>query len=176
MASTLCDILQLIAIGGGVLGCLFMIIAARLVPSFAEPAPKGRRAGPAVTILKPLHGDEPGLFECLASFCRQDYDGEVQIVFGVSDPRDPAIAVVERLRAAYPEKTLELVVDPRIAGINPKVANLINMSPQIRHEIVVIADSDIRVMPDYLSRIVAALERQGGGGLTCPYYGIAAPD
>lgn len=175
MALMLSDILQFIALGGGVLGCLFMIVAARLVPSFAEPAPKGRHSGPAVTILKPLHGDEPGLFENLASFCRQDYDGAVQIVFGVTAPDDPAIAVVERLRAAYPEKTIDLVVDARIAGINPKVANLINMSPRIRHDIVVIADSDIRVMPDYLARIVTALERAGGGGLTCPYYGIAAP-
>ena len=175
MLSTLSDILQLVALGGGVLGCLFMIVAARLAPSFAEPAPKGRRAGPAVTILKPLHGDEPGLFENLASFCRQDYDGAVQIVFGVTDPDDPAIAVVARLRAAYPEKTLDLVVDARIAGTNPKVANLINMSAHIRHELVVIADSDIRVMPDYLARIVTALERAGAGGATCLYYGIAGP-
>jgi ceramide glucosyltransferase len=64
------------------------------------------------------------------------------------------------------------VVDPAISGTNPKVSNLINMSGRIAHEIVVIADSDIRVRPDYLSRIVTALE-QRGGAVTVPYYGIA---
>ena len=117
-----------------------------------------------MTILKPLHGDEAGLFENLASFCEQDYSGAVQIVFGVENPNDPAIAVVERLRAAYPGKAIELVVEPRAMGSNPKIANLINMSGRIAHDIVVLADSDIRVRRDYLSRLVGALERFGGGG------------
>ena len=98
--------------------------------------------------------------------------GAVQIVFGVENPNDPAIAVVERLRAAYPGAAIELVVDPRAMGSNPKIANLINMSARIAHDIVVLADSDIRVRRDYLSRLVGALERFGGA-VTCPYYGIS---
>ena len=58
-------------------------------------------------------------------------------------------------------------------GSNPKVANLINMSGRIAHDIIVLADSDIRVRRDYLSRLVGALERQGGGAVSCPYYGIS---
>jgi ceramide glucosyltransferase len=81
--------------------------------------------------------------------------------------------VVEQLRAAFPEKVIELVVDGRVAGSNPKVANLINMSPRIAHDIVVVADSDIRVQPDYLQRIVGALESSAAAA-TVPYYGIAA--
>ena len=81
-------------------------------------------------------------------------------MFGVENPNDPAIAVVERLRAAYPGRAIELVVEPRAIGSNPKVANLINMSERIAHDIVVLADSDIRVRRDYLSRLVGALERQ----------------
>jgi ceramide glucosyltransferase len=150
-----------------------MIAALRLAPSFAEPATNCRRSGPAVTILKPVHGDEAGLFENLASFCSQDYAGEVQIVFGVTSPNDPAIGTIARLRAAFPDKVMDLVVNSRMVGSNPKVANLVNMEAHVRHEIVVIADSDIRVTPDYLSRVVGALERSEGA-VTCAYYGIAA--
>ncbi len=166
------DLLLFALMAGGAFGCLFMLVAATIVLSSARSAPQPLGAAPAVTILKPLHGDEIGLLENLASFCEQDYAGPVQIVFGVASPDDPAIAAVERLRATYPGRILDLVVDSRVNGSNPKVANLINMSARIAHEIVVLADSDIRVRPDYLSRVVSALDRSGGG-VTCPYYGIS---
>ncbi|MEX2035699.1 MAG: bacteriohopanetetrol glucosamine biosynthesis glycosyltransferase HpnI [Xanthobacteraceae bacterium] len=167
------DTLVLVLLAGGTFGCLFMALAVRLVGRFARSRSTPNRPVQAVTILKPLHGDEGGLFENLASFCNQDYAGPVQIVFGVASPSDPAIGVVERLRRAFPDKGIELVVDARVAGSNPKVANLINISRRIAHEIVVIADSDIRVAPDYLSQVVSGLARQGGGAVTCPYYGIS---
>src|SRR5436190_3936423 len=166
------DILPVALWLAGAFGCLFMLFAAALMWSSTRPQPAPEPA-PDLTMLKPLHGDEAGLYENLASFCEQDYAGAVQIVFGVENPNDPAIAVVERLRAAYPGKALELVVEPRAVGSNPKVANLINMSGRIAHDIVVLADSDIRVRRDYLSRLVGALERQGGGAVSCPYYGIS---
>jgi ceramide glucosyltransferase len=167
------DILLLVILAGAAFGCLYLMVAAWLVPSFAQPQPAAHGSWPAVTILKPLHGDETGLYENLASFCDQDYAGPVQVVFGVASPSDPAVRVVEQLRAAFPGKALDLVVDASVAGSNPKVANLINMSAKIAHEILVIADSDIRVRPDYLSRIVGALDVLGGGAVTCPYYGVS---
>jgi ceramide glucosyltransferase len=153
-------------------GCLYMTLAAALAPPAPHPERQTGRAEPAVTILKPLHGDEPGLLKNLASFCDQAYSGEVQLVFGVSRPDDPAIAVVEQLRTMFPHKAMELVVDGSVHGTNPKVSNLINMSVRIAHDIIVLADSDIRVQPDYLSRIVGKLERSGGA-VTAPYYGIS---
>jgi ceramide glucosyltransferase len=167
------EALSLVFLAAGAFGCVFMMIAISVAPSlFVRGERPTRAAGPAVTILKPLHGDEPGLFDNLASFCEQDYRGEIQIVFGVTNPHDPAIPVVERLRSKFPDRQLDLVVDARIAGSNPKIANLINMSSSIRHEIIVLADADIRVEPDYLARVVSALERSGGG-VTCPYFGIS---
>src|SRR3954463_15011934 len=118
--------LLLVLMAAAVAGCLFMIGAAALIVSSAPPESTTAAPAQAVTILKPLHGDETGLFENLASFCEQDYAGPVQIVFGVESPTDAAVAVVERLRAAYPGHTLELVVDTRVMGSNPKIANLIN--------------------------------------------------
>ena len=166
------DVLLVVLWTAGAFGCLYMILATALVLAAKRPEPPFDASAPAVTILKPLHGDEVGLFENLVSVCEQDYPGAVQIVFGVENPNDPAIAVVERLRAAYPGTPIELVVDTRVTGSNPKIANLINMSERIAHDIVVLADSDIRVQCDYLSRLVRALERFGGA-VTCPYYGIS---
>ena len=166
------DMLLLTLWAAGAFGCLYMVLATALMFSSARPEPTLDASAPAVTVLKPLHGDEAGLFENLVSFCEQDYPGAVQIVFGVESPTDPAIAVVERLRAAYPASAIELVVDTRVMGSNPKIANLINMSERIAHDVVVLADSDIRVQRDYLSRLVRALDRFGGA-VTCPYYGIS---
>jgi ceramide glucosyltransferase len=158
---------------GSAFGFLFMVLGLGLVARFARARPTPVRPAQAVTVLKPLHGDEAGLFENLSSFCDQDYAGPVQFVFGVANPTDPAIGIVERLRQAFPNLDIDLVVDPSIAGANPKIANLINMSRCIAHDILVIADSDIRVAPDYLSQVVAGLLRQGSGAVTCPYYGIS---
>jgi ceramide glucosyltransferase len=166
------DVLPVALWLAGAAGCLFMVVAAALLFSSASRLGPADALSDAVTILKPLHGNEAGLYENLASFCEQDYPGPVQIVFGVENPNDPAIAVVERIRAAYPDRTIELIVEPRAIGSNPKVANLINMSGRIAHEVVVLADSDIRVRRDYLSRLVGALKHQGGGAVSCPYYGI----
>jgi ceramide glucosyltransferase len=129
---------------------------------------------PGVTILKPLHGAEPGLFENLASFCTQNYPGAVQIILGVQDPRDDAIAVVEQLRAKHKDCHLDLVVDATMHGLNRKVSNLVNMWRYVEHDVVVVADSDMRVDPDYLSRLVAALEQRGVGAVTCLYHGLPA--
>ena len=93
-------------------------------------------------------------------------------MLGVARQDDPAVAVVERLRREFPHKTIELVVNAAVHGTNPKVSNLINMSARIANDVIVIADADIRVRPDYLSRIVGALERRGGA-VTVPYYGIS---
>jgi ceramide glucosyltransferase len=123
-----------------------------------------------VTILKPLHGDDPDLYANLASFCRQAYP-TVQVVFGVRDAADSAVAVVRRLIADLPDADLELVIDPRIYGANLKISNLINMMRVARHPVLVVADSDMRVTPDYLDQLVASLGRPGVGLVTCLYVG-----
>jgi ceramide glucosyltransferase len=166
------DLVLIALFAGASAGCLYMALAATLAPPSAHRVRQTGRVEAAVTILKPLHGDEPGLLENLASFCDQLYSGPVQIVFGVSRSDDPAIAVVEQLRMMFPHQAMELVIDDSIHGTNPKVSNLINMSARIAHDIIVLADSDIRVRPDYLSRIVGKLERTGGV-VTAPYYGIS---
>jgi ceramide glucosyltransferase len=125
-----------------------------------------------VTVLKPLCGPEPGLEANLATFCLQSHPC-YQLVFGVRDPQDPAIAVVERLRRRFPALDMRLVVDPRVHGSNLKVSNLINMMHAARHPWLVLADSDIATKPDYLERVTAPLADPGVGIVTCLYRGRA---
>jgi ceramide glucosyltransferase len=94
------------------------------------------------------------------------------VVFGAQDPADPALSVVARLRARFPACDIDVVVDDTADGANRKVANLINMLPAARHDVLVIADSDIHAAPDYLSSIAAALDRPGVGLVTTLYTGL----
>jgi ceramide glucosyltransferase len=128
-------------------------------------------ASPAVTILKPLCGAEPGLYTHLRSFCQQQYP-QFQIVFGVRDPADPALGVVKRIAAEFPGAALDIVVDPQLHGGNYKTSNLINMMQRAHHEILVIADSDAVVGPDYLSVVTAPLFDHEVGLVTCIYRAV----
>jgi ceramide glucosyltransferase len=125
---------------------------------------------PAVSVLKPLHGAEPGLYENLLSFVDQDYRA-LQIVFGVRNPDDGALPIVRRVIAERPERDIELVIDSRVSGRNLKVANLVNMLPAARHDVLVFADSDMRVGHDYLATVTAPLRDPMIGLVTCLYKG-----
>jgi ceramide glucosyltransferase len=123
---------------------------------------------PPVSVLKPLCGAPPGLYESLRSVCDQHYP-EFQVVFGVSDPADPAIEVVQRLTHEFRARNLKLVVNERGVAANPKVSNLVNLSESAEHDVLVIADSDVRVDRDYLRAIVAPLADPSVGLVTCLY-------
>jgi len=125
---------------------------------------------PPVTVLKPLCGAEPGLYEHLRSFCQQDYP-EFQIVFGVGEANDPALEVAGRLREEFPALAIDVIVDPRQHGHNRKISSLINMLKYARHDVLVMADSDAFVGPDYLTHVTAPLLDARVGVVTCLYEG-----
>ena len=124
-----------------------------------------------MTVLKPLRGFEPGPHKNLRSFCLQDYP-EFQILFGVRDLSDPALAVVQRLVLEFPALSIEVVVDPQQHGSNRKVSSLINMLARARHDVLAMADSDAFVRPDYLTNVTAPLLDQKVGLVTCIYRGV----
>jgi ceramide glucosyltransferase len=126
-----------------------------------------------VSVLKPLYGAEPGLYENLRSVAEQDYPAH-QLVLGVADSQDGAIQVARALIDALPERDIALVVEPRRYGSNAKVSNLQNMLPAARHDVLVIADSDIRVGCDYLAAVTAPLAEPRTGLVTCLYRGLAS--
>jgi ceramide glucosyltransferase len=121
---------------------------------------------PSVTILKPICGAEPFLEEALASFCVQSYPAPVQIVIGAHDGADPALHAARRVKSRFPSADIVLLADPARRGVNGKIANLINMLPYAKHDILVIADSDLHVDRDYLRRVVAELMVPGTGLVT----------
>ncbi len=159
------------------LGCVQSAVGATLVRRFGHrsarlPLPPDGLL-PPISVLKPLHGDEPMLEQALASVCTQDYP-RFQIVFGVQDPADPAIALVRRLQQRFPTLALDLVIDSTPHGANRKVSNLINMLPAARHDLLVVSDSDIHAEPGYLRRVAEALLRPGVGLVTTLYGGCPA--
>jgi ceramide glucosyltransferase len=119
-----------------------------------------------VTLLKPLCGDEPGLYEHLRSYCVQQYS-QFQIVFGTLEANDPALAVVARLLQEFPDLPIDVVVNPQRHGNNNKSSNLINILAKARHPVLVISDSDISVNPDYLATVTAPLQDERIGLVTC---------
>ncbi|GAA0526857.1 ceramide glucosyltransferase [Rhizomicrobium palustre] len=171
---TVLPILSWLLILAAFAGAGYALVAAGFAGRFKASAIAPLTEYPSITILKPLHGDEPGLEENLASFFVQDYPAPFEIVFGVQDPNDAALAVVERLKARFPNINTITVVDGARAGTNPKVANLLNMEKAIRHQVIVLSDADIAVEADYLRRIASALAPEDVGGVTCLYTGFAA--
>jgi ceramide glucosyltransferase len=160
-------------LGLSAIGCLFLGFSALAVHRVLARRSRPGGARPPVAILKPLCGEDHDLAENLRSFCRQDYP-DFQVVFGVRDRSDPAVATVERLMAEFPTSDLVLVADRRQRGRNLKVANLHNMLPAARHDILVIADSDMRVGPGYLAAVSAPLADPAVGIVTCLYRGAPA--
>ena len=154
-------------------GAGYALVAALAAARFMRGAPSGHRCDAPVTILKPLYLGEPGLKENLESFFAQDFNAPVQIVFGVHDDEDPAVAIVRALQAKYPQADTCIVADNAIYGGNAKVSNLINMFPAAKHDILVLSDSDIRVPGNWLSEVTGALARPGVGLVTCLYKGAA---
>ncbi len=127
---------------------------------------------PPVSILKPICGLDRDAYENLASFCQQDYP-EYQVIFVVRDRQDPSIEVVQEIIQQFPLLDLNLVVSDRIIGANLKVSNLSNAVGIAKHEILLIADSDIRVKKDYLLRVIQPLRDHKVGVVTCLYRSSA---
>jgi ceramide glucosyltransferase len=128
---------------------------------------------PSVSILKPLKGTDPEIYQSFRSHCVQDYP-EYEIIFGVSDPNDPAVTSVRQLQSEFPAQNIRLIVCHKILGSNVKVSNLVQMLAEARYQYLLVNDSDIRVEADYLRRVMAPLTNPKVGMVTCLYRGVAA--
>jgi ceramide glucosyltransferase len=141
-----------------------------------QPAP--HLPAPGVSILKPVKGMDEDSFNNFSSFCRQEYAGEMQLVFAVASPDDPVVTIIRKLMSGFPAHDIRLVVNPALHGPNYKVSNLINAFPETLHEIIIVCDSDICVAPDYLRSVVAHFSDPHVGLVTSLYrtsnvHGIA---
>jgi ceramide glucosyltransferase len=161
-------------LAASVAGIAYLALAVQRTLAFAKRRSRAAVSdfSPPVTVLKPLRGDEPGLFDSLRSFCDQDYP-EFQVVFGVGDPRDPAAGVARRVIEAYPRRDLSVEAGERAGAANRKIANVLNLMAHAKHAIIVVADSDIRVERTYLRSVAAPFADARAGAVTCLYRAAA---
>jgi ceramide glucosyltransferase len=123
---------------------------------------------PAVSILKPICGRDAEHDRNLRSFCELDYP-EFEVIFGALDANDPGLEEAYRLQREFGEEKVHIVAGGEALGLNRKVSTLIVMSPAARHDLFVLADSDMRVQAHYLRQVVASFSAPGTGLVTCPY-------
>jgi ceramide glucosyltransferase len=165
-AGNLAIVLALAYSAVALLACLLIRRASR---TSAAPG-----AVSAVSVLKPLCGSEAGLYDNLKTFCEQAHPC-YQLVFGTNAADDPALGVAYRLQREYPDLDIQVTTDAPQIGRNRKVENLAHMLTRARHDVVLIADSDIRVDPDYLSEVTAPLDDLSVGLVTCLYRARPRP-
>ena len=156
-------------VAGSLVYCVLTVVAAVRYGRVRPPLPVG--APVPISILKPLAGAEEGLEENLRSFFEQHYPS-FEILFAVRSAGDPAIAVVERLRTRYPAVPSRLIVTGEPPYPNAKVYSLDRMFAAARYDLLVMADSDVRVTAGMLSTIAAEFQDEKLGLATCPYRAV----
>src|SRR3989442_8471049 len=135
---------------------------ARTLPNYTSPA----------SILKPVRGVDFGSYENFASFCRQEYP-EHEILFAVNDGEVPAVPVIQRIIAEFPERRIRLLVGAEHLGAHRKVNKLARLAREAQNEMLVLHDGDVRVGFQFLREIVGPLADRKIGAVTCFYRGIA---
>jgi ceramide glucosyltransferase len=143
------------------LACLHSVMKRRKAPASGYE--------PLVSILKPVKGVDAGALENFVRFCTQDYP-HFEILFGVADPKDPVVRLVDQLQQRFPAISIRLFVAAPL-GTNPKAATLHKLAAKARGEVLAICDADVRVSPDFLRRVVAPLADPSIGMVTCLYRG-----
>jgi len=164
------EVLLLLLLGAG---CLYWLLACWAARRFFRAQPTvSPEFQPPVSILKPVRGIDAQALGNYASFCEQEYP-EYELLFGFADPEDPAIPLVRQLQKNHPRLSIRVVTGP-VLGANRKASLLHHLTAAARHDILAISDSDMKVTPDYLGRVVAPLVDPSTGLVTCCYRGEAA--
>ncbi|HVT97229.1 MAG TPA: glycosyltransferase, partial [Acidobacteriaceae bacterium] len=154
--STISAILALVGLG--------RFLSQRRAPASVFTAP--------VSLLKPLHGDEPDLEAHLASFFDQDYPA-FEIIFCARSASDPGLAAARRVAARFPHIPAQFLSTGEQTYINAKVSSMERMHAAAQHDIFIISDSDVRVTRNYIREVVAPFADAEVGAVTCLYRGVA---
>jgi ceramide glucosyltransferase len=169
MTEPLSLILLVVTLAGA---CYLTIAALRLAAFYRQPLEFASEFLPSITILKPVAGLEPDLYDNLASFCNQRYEAPYDVIFCLPRNDDSAAATVNRVVADFPQCAATIAVGINSAMLNPKIANIAKPGVEPRGELVAIVDSDIRVGPNYLRALAASFASERVGAVTCLYSGM----
>jgi ceramide glucosyltransferase len=169
-----------LAVFGLITSTVFAGMALAAVPEYLRQrrrstAQLAERPGftPPLTLLKPVHGAEPGLETNLETFFQQDYP-HYEILFCARWEDDAGLATARRVAARYPQVPVKFLTTGEPRYINAKAASMELMEAEAAHEILVISDSDVRVTPDYLRAVALPFADEHVGAMCCPYRGVAA--
>jgi len=167
-ATALVGILVLMGLASVLLGLLATRrhFARNSLPALPVPAPK-------ISILKPVEGAGQNTYDAFASFCRQDYPGDLEIIIGTIRPDDPVVTVAERLRTAFPKCKIQLVF-AELQGTNRKTSIMEAMWQTATGRFLFFSDADVAAPKDYLLQLVPRLAQPEVGCLTCLPRGIEA--
>lgn len=169
-ASTLiASVCAVLAVAGTAYFVLTIWAAKRYLAALGRPSKS--RFNPPVSILKSLKGVDPHMYAAFRSHCVLDYP-EYEVLFGVQDLGEPALALVEKLKEEFPQRQVRVVHCPQVLGVNGKVSTLAQMLPQAKYEHIIINDSDILVPRDYLSRVLAPFAAPDIGMVTTLYRAL----
>jgi ceramide glucosyltransferase len=122
---------------------------------------------PPVSILKPVRGRDAGFYDAILSHALQRYP-EFELLFGVSQPNDPALQDIERLQREHPAIPIRVIATSNNAP-NGKVGSLEILAREAKHDVILVNDGDIVVEPDYLARVISLLEDPNVGMVTGLY-------
>lgn len=166
------DALLLLAVFPFAYYAVAMIVARRFFPRPASSTVSlSPDPSPPISILRPIYGLDREAYENYASFCSQEYP-EFEMLCCVSDESDPAIPVLRKLIADFPQRSIRLLIGSEPLGVSDKVNKLCRMAREARHDLLVICDSDVRVDPGFLRSIAAPFQDAAVGGVTCLYRGL----
>jgi len=170
-----------IALSVGLLFCIFWTVqlvfvalhlswSSRIIESDEEDADIG------VSVIHPIKDLDFELEQNLESWFNQNFKGKVEHIFSFQDPDDPAIPVVRNFLKRYPSVDAQIIVNPVIEGLNGKSSNMVNGMKISKYEYVLFGDSDIRVQPDFIVKMIRPLKNEKVGITTCGQINVGGRD